>query len=353
MFKKLMVGALVSAITGVMVLAPTVSSAADNDKVLVFEGFGGAFKKSIETSLIKPFEKKYGVRVQYVVGTSGQLLAKARAAKDRQVMDVIWTSPLTHDLGKAEGLLAKTTPQEVPNINGLYDLAKDPDGVGAAHDLQALGIVYNKEVFEKNGWAAPTSWNDLFDPKFKDHVVAQNMPISYGSAFLVKMSLMNGGTADKLDAGFEAVKKLKDNGTMFVDSPAQVASVFTSGSAWIGYDGSGRVALSQKSGLPLGFVLPKEGAPVIRNYMDVLENAPHPELARKFLNMSLAPEVQSKMAAALLVGPTNKDAKLSDEVAAKVPYGETVEKLDDLDLSYTSLHLNEVTRKWIEMVGTN
>ena len=29
------------------------------------------------------------------------------------------------------------------------------------------GLMYNTKVFEEKGWTAPTSWNDLKDPKYK------------------------------------------------------------------------------------------------------------------------------------------------------------------------------------------
>ena len=29
------------------------------------------------------------------------------------------------------------------------------------------GLAYNAKMFKEKGWAAPTSWMDLADPKFK------------------------------------------------------------------------------------------------------------------------------------------------------------------------------------------
>jgi putative spermidine/putrescine transport system substrate-binding protein len=343
---------ILASATGLTLAGCSLVSGGPAEDTLVFGGFGGDFKKAAEESLIKPFEEQFDVKVQYVEGSSGELYSKARSAKNDQTMDVIWTSPLTHIQGKDENLFGELDKNIVTNINDLYPLAIDDDNIGVAHDIQALGIEYNTRVFKEKGWDAPTSWEDLLDEKYEGHVVGQNMPISYASVYLVKAAELNGGDIEDLDAGFDTVEKLKNNALSFVDSPADVQKLFTSGAAWIAYDGSGRAALSKESGLDVDFVYPEDGAPVITNYMDVLKDAPNPELAQEFVNMSLDAQVQAEMSETELAGPVNSKADLTDEVADKVPYGpEEVNDLDDYDLDKLSKDLDEYTSRWVKIVG--
>ena len=40
--------------------------------------------------------------------------------------------------------------------------------------------MYNTKYFKEKGWAAPTSWNDLKDPKYKKLLVIPPINNSYG-----------------------------------------------------------------------------------------------------------------------------------------------------------------------------
>ena len=71
----------------------------------------------------------------------------------------------------------------------------------------ATGLAYNKDVFKKNGWAAPTSWADLSDPKYKGKVVIPPITNGYGLLTLVMTARMNGGGEEKIDPGFDAVQR--------------------------------------------------------------------------------------------------------------------------------------------------
>src|ERR1035438_7814401 len=47
--------------------------------------------------------------------------------------------------------------------------ATDERAVGIG--LVATGLMYNSKVFAEKGWAPPTSWNDLKDPKYQKQLV--------------------------------------------------------------------------------------------------------------------------------------------------------------------------------------
>ena len=63
---------------------------------MIFYGFGGTHEKNMRARVIPPFEKKHGVKVTYVTGTSHSNFAKVRAQKDRPEGDVLWTNDVLH-----------------------------------------------------------------------------------------------------------------------------------------------------------------------------------------------------------------------------------------------------------------
>jgi putative spermidine/putrescine transport system substrate-binding protein len=327
-------------------------AAAAEEKELVFAGFGGSLQKALQSTVIPAFEKKYGIRVIYVTGTSNQILAKVKTQKNRPQIDVIWANDTTHYQGKAEGLFAKLDPAKVPHLEQLYDFAKDPDGVGVVMGIQSLGVQYNTDVFREKGWEPPTSWSDLWDERYKGHVVAYNMPIGYTNLVLSKIAALNGGSNDKLDPAWDKFKALLPNALAFVDPPAQIDALFSTGSAWIGFNGSARVHDLANQGAPVAMIIPKEGGILYPQQFDIVEGAPHPELAQKFINFTLSPESQAQIAETMLFGPVNKTVKLDEAVAAKVPYGaDEVAKLEHLDISEINKNLQSLTSRWTAMVG--
>ena len=85
----------------------------------------------------------------------------------------------------------------------------------------------------------------------------------------------------------------------------------------------------------------------------MVEGAPHPDLAHKFIDFTLSPESQQQIAKTMLLGPVNKTVKLEPAVAEKVPYGaEEVEKLEHLDISAINKNLQALTARWTAMVGS-
>ena len=63
----------------------------------------------------------------------------------------------------------------------LYPFAIYPDNIGAMFGIQSLGLAYNAKVFQDKGWAPPAPWHDLWDPKYKGHVVVYDLPSGYAN----------------------------------------------------------------------------------------------------------------------------------------------------------------------------
>ncbi|MFY1885940.1 ABC transporter substrate-binding protein, partial [Achromobacter xylosoxidans] len=53
----------------------------------------------------------------------------------------------------------------------IYGTARYKDDKAVAIGIVATDIMYNKKVFDERKWAAPTSWKDLKDPKYKKQLV--------------------------------------------------------------------------------------------------------------------------------------------------------------------------------------
>ena len=64
-----------------------------------------------------------------------------------------------------------------------------------AAGLRMTGLAYNKKMFAEKGWAAPTSWMDLADPKFKGKVADANIAAAAEAFEFVKNEMKELGHA--------------------------------------------------------------------------------------------------------------------------------------------------------------
>lgn len=315
-----------------------------SDKTLVLAAYGGSYEKKMKETVIPKFEKEFGVKVQYITGSSVDTVSKLQAQKANPQIDVAFIDDGPQAQAKSFGLLAPLDEKIVTNLANVYDIAKDKDHIGVGFGIITTGLAYNKKLFEENKWEPITSWNDLADPKFKGKLVLPSISNTYGIHMLVMAAKANGGSETNIEPGFEKLKEMAKNAVTF-DKTADVSNYFLQGqtvaSAW----GSSRVFTLKESGFPIEFVIPKEGAPALMSTVSVVKNAPHEELAQKFVNYVLSEEVQSEFAKSLFDGPVNKNVKLEGDILEKIIYGqEQVSKLVKVDWE----SVNQKRAEWTE-----
>ena len=112
------------------VAAPYVITARSQETLIV-NTQGGEYQELVERVVIRPFEKKFGVKVIHdATGTASQDYAKIRAARGAPGFDVAGLlTPPDVILGVKEGFLEKLTEREVPNLKFLWDKRKPANGL--------------------------------------------------------------------------------------------------------------------------------------------------------------------------------------------------------------------------------
>ena len=115
--RRLLKGALAAAALVGTGVAPSIIRAREGDTLIV-NAYGGEFEQIYVDNVIKPFEKKMGVKVIYDgTGTASKTYAKIRASKGAPGFDV--AAELTPEeilLGGKEGVLERITEENVPNL---------------------------------------------------------------------------------------------------------------------------------------------------------------------------------------------------------------------------------------------
>lgn len=329
------------------------SAGAENEVVLA--GFGGTLEQFTRKDIIPAFEQATGIKVKYVVGTALSNFSKIVASRANPEIDVYISNELTHVAGKQQGLYEKLDPKVVTNLADVLDLGKDPDNIGVVSYFLGTGLHYNTKALADAGIPAPTSWNDLWDPRYKGKVALYSIGVAYSQDLLALLTRLDGGNEKNIRPGLEKVKQLKSIGNvaMFASSPAELDNMLVQGQAWIAVNGSPRAFILKERGAPIDFAFPKEGAGFFSNYFDVVKNAPHPKAAQLLVNFLISPEIQLLYAKNTVAAPINRKVVLPDGLKSMVPSrDEDIRKMIRIDRAEMNRQLDSWTEMWNREVET-
>lgn len=311
---------------------------------LYVAGYGGSFEQTIRKEIIPAFEKKHNVTIEYVAGNSTDTLAKLQAQKSNQQIDVAIVDDGPMYQAIQLGFCGKIA--DLPKSD-LYGTALFKDDKAVAIGLVGTGLMYNTKYFKEKGWAPPTSWNDLKDPKFKKMVVIPPINNTYGLHALMMFARMNGGGEKNIDPGFKVIEKdVNQNVLAYEPSPGKMTELFQSGQAVLGVWGTGRVQSFANTGFPVDFVYPKEGAvSLLVTACPIAKPAASPA-ASEFIKALLEPGMQLTLLKDYGYGPVVKSVKVPPELAKMAPVGERAAKLINPDWDTINAHRQEWTSRW-------
>src|SRR5947209_12163205 len=128
-------------------------SALAQTKTLYVAAYGGSFEQTMRRDIIPPFEKKHGVKIEYIAGNSTDTLAKLQAQKGNQQIDVAIVDDGPMYQAVALGFCAPIEHLSADIVKSAR--YKDDKAVGIG--LVATGFMYNTKYFAEKGFAAPAS----------------------------------------------------------------------------------------------------------------------------------------------------------------------------------------------------
>ncbi len=313
-------------------------------QTLTVAGYGGSFEQTMRKAVIPDFEASHNARIEYVAGNSTDTLAKLQAQRSNQAIDVAIL-----DDGPMYQAIQLGFCARIPSlpVDDLYEAARFKDDKAVALGLVGTGLMYNKKVFKEKGWAAPTSWNDLKDPKYKGAMVLHPIHGTYGLHTLVMFARLNGGGENNIEPGFKVIKsEIDPNVLAYEPSPSKMTELFQSGQASIAVWGSGRVQAFADTGFPVDFVYPKEGAVKLLVTACPIAKANASPLAAQFIEAMVGPKLQKAFLEDHAFGPVNKRVEVSPELAGMMPVGERATRLIELDWDTINLRRAEWTKRW-------
>lgn len=237
----------------------------------------------------RSFSAKYpGVKVN-VVRTTAQV-AFQRLNQDLQAKatncDVFSSTDIAHYLDlKQRKLLMKYTPAAAAVMDKrLQNL--DKDGYFHVASVATIGLVYNTGKVKAE--EAPTSWNDLTDPRWRGLASVGHPGFSgFVGVWAIEMKKLYGA---------DWFKKLAANKPQVGRSIIDTITTVSSGERSISAGPANLAASTAAKGNPLAQVAPKEGSVLMLSPSAIMANAPHPNASKLFMEFLLGSEEVDKLA---------------------------------------------------------
>jgi putative spermidine/putrescine transport system substrate-binding protein len=333
------------------VLAASIASfmpIAHAEETLVINSWGGTYEKLQKELVFEPFEKANHVKIQVATVYSADMLAQLRAQKSSPQYDIVQFSGGQEVVAAKEGLLAPIAMSDLQNSKSLYPFATKgmERGEGPVHLVTTIGLLYNEKTAPK----VPDSWKDLWDKAYGDHLVLTDLSNSYGLLALLMMNHVWGGTLENTQPGLDKAGELLSRSVIINSSP-EVQQNFAQNDAWIAPFSQDYAYVIRKSGQPVKFVMPKEGAPAVFFTANLVAGRPNQAMAKKLIDYLLSADVQAVFAREMRYSPTNSKTTLDADVAKEVVYGEAVNSLIRFDPAAVDTIRNPLTESWKKLIA--
>ncbi len=235
--------------------------------------------------MLEAFEQRFealhpDVDVQAVDMGSQEVLDRLRSERANPQADVWWGAPATiFATAAADDLLAPFRPSWAA---ALPAEARSADGYWYGTYLTPEVIAYNSEAVPAD--QAPQDWDDVLDPRWRGEVLIRD-PMASGTmrtifGMVVERSIRETGSPER---GFDWLRRLDAQTKEYVLNPTLLYQKLARQEGLVTlWDMPDIEALKAKTGLPIDYVFPSSGTPLLVDAVAVVKGAPHPELAREF-----------------------------------------------------------------------
>ena len=246
---------------------------------------------------LEQFENEFGNRVNLEIVPSAVELIE-RMNSDDPAPDVLCPPDYAVRALGARGRLAALDHAQLPNLEHLEkrfraERPHDPRShISVIKDWGTTGFMIRTDMIDE----LPESWADFWRlaAKFSGRVTVLDSPGEViGAALKMRGHSYNASSVDLLAGARDDLLALKPHLLTF---ETNYKPLLISGEAYMALGWNGDAAALSAQGLPITYVVPREGSQIWEDDWAIAADAANPELAHTFLNFVLRPEVAAQEA---------------------------------------------------------
>lgn len=309
----------------------------------------------IDPETVKMFEKETGIKVQYETYASNEDMY-VKLKQNTNNYDVVVPSDYMIERMIREGMLAKIDYNNIPNFKEVDPKLKNPsydpkNEYTVPYFWGTVGIVYNDKMIKDK----IDSWNDLWNPKYKNQIIMYNSQRDAIAIALKKLGYsMNSTDPKELE---EAKKELiKQKPIVYAYLTDDGRDVMVQGDAAIAVEYSGDAELMMSENPDLKYVIPKEGSNIWSDCFVIPKTAKHKKEGEEFINFMCRPDI-AEMNAEYCMGYTSPIVKVKELLPEDLRNSEVaypdMKKLPPLE-AYKDLGKDVILydNLWTEVIAT-
>lgn len=271
------------------------------------------YAEYIPDSVIKKFEQKYRVKVNYSYFASNDEMV-AKLAINSSAFDVVFGADHGITPMIEREMVQKIDLDKVPNFKHIdpafRDHEFDPNNEFAVAFMgSTVSMAINPDLIKTE----INSYADLWKPELKNQIVLTEDP-----RFVLGMVLKTLGYSandtdpNHLEQAKQKMIELMPNVRVFdSDNPK---ALLMSNEVGVALTWGSEIALAQEEMPQLTTILPKEGLIVAADYMMIPSGAKHKKTAEAFINFMLDPEISAEISESFpYINPNMEARKRIDE----------------------------------------
>jgi len=267
-------------------------------RILAWEGYADA-------DWVTAFEKETGADVSVVfIGSDDEIWTKIKGSEGEDFdLFAVCTACLQRYIDA--GLTTAINLDEIPNLKDALPRFRDLSKVGGTmrdgkvygipFAFDSIGLIYDTNKVNP----APTSWNVLWDPEYKDRTLIYDNGVLNFSFTALALGIAN--PFDLTDAEMAQIKArligLKCNSLSFYTTASEAQQIYQNNDValiWANY-GQQQVKAMQDVGAPVAYVNPKEGALSWLDTWVLTSGVRNQALAEKWINFVLQHKIGKEL----------------------------------------------------------
>jgi putative spermidine/putrescine transport system substrate-binding protein/spermidine/putrescine transport system substrate-binding protein len=264
-----------------------------------------------DPSFAKPFEKKYGVKINSTfIGSNDELVAKLRGAPDQY--DLVTPSSDTTNLLIDNDQVQAINLDDVPNAKSTFEFFRTAPNVNVDGNLYGvpmcwgfIPLIYDEDAVSK----APTSWEDLWSPDYRDQVsMWQDISMLWTTGLMLGFENVYEMDDQQLEEVKNRLIEQKPNIRKYWTTAGELTNLFANNEVVTGMSFGGlTVTQLRAQGRNVNEIIPDEGATSWFDNWMITSQAQNTATALAWLDHLNTPESQKKIAAATGYGICNQN----------------------------------------------
>ena len=341
-----MISHKLKSIAAALTLTALPLSAQAETLVVSWWGFNG---DKLNEYIVQPFQEQCDCEIIFETGNSADRLSKIEIRGGKGV-DLIYLPDSFAQLGVDKGLFQPIDRSKLPNLEGVYDMAKAPMGdFGPAYTLGRVGIVYDSAQVKE----PITKWADLWREDLKGKVSLPGITTTAGPMVVVLAGEQAGVDAyENPDAAFAEIEKLKPNVLKNYNTGSEMINLFSTGEISVSLVQDFALGRLQEAVPTVVWAELEDGDIATMNTINIPTGAANVDRAVEFINFVLDPELQKTLAENGVDAPVQTSVELTPDAAKLWTYGaDMVNGLKRMDNAKMNAAKPEWIDRWNEVFG--